>query len=125
MHLNKKKLVPHIRFHSIALMTGYIAWLSIYTCIPIKKTYQTPVTFFNFNQEDTLEAPEVVDVTLLSSRALLDRINPTLYINAETIPYNRPSFYHIQDKDLFVPNTISVVHYYPSVISIKKNKVSS
>ncbi len=111
--------------HSCALASGYLAWLLLYTSIPITEHYSTPVSFFNLPETCMVEAPETITTCLTAPRVILDAMTPTLHIDAQTISLNTPTLYHIDRKNLLMPYPIDMVHCYPAAINIIKKQIAS
>jgi hypothetical protein len=121
MALAKNRKVRTLINHSLAVGTGYLAWLLLYTHLPITQQYTTELSFFNLPETVEIDAPETVTLSLRAPRALLDTVTPIVHIDAQMIPLETPYVYHIDHKNLLVPQPVEMVHCYPPVISVTKH----
>lgn len=110
--------------HSIALITGYGIWLLMYAYLPLTQDYSAELSFFNLQENITINAPETVNLALKAPRATLDMMTPIIHIDAHEIPLNVAYLHHINEKNLLVPYLVEMVYCYPSVVSIKKTNHS-
>ena len=117
-------MIQIITRHSCALACGYLAWLLLYTYVPITEQYMTPISFFNLPETCTVEAPETIITTLTAPRIILDTMTPTIHIDADNIPLNTAFPYHIDRKNLLMPYPVDMVHCYPSAITIVKKQIA-
>ncbi len=108
----------------ICLALGYTFWHIATTHQIITLTYTIPVCF-EITDSYTIAAPETINVTLQGKRIdlyALDSSSIAAHINARSLHEGRHGIL-LNESNLFLPQTISLVRYKPSniMITITKN----
>jgi|SRR5580700_3855712 hypothetical protein len=122
MHLSKIIVNSKIHYNILAIITGYIIWNYVYTNLIIIKTFSVPIYFYNTEDTDTFFAPNQIAVTVKGPQSLLTQLSPGIHIDADTILYNKKTWYTITQQSLFLPYEICMAYSFPTMISITKIK---
>lgn len=82
-----------------------------------------PVCFYNTSENSEITAPEQITITLQAPRAVLATINKdtlAIHIDAQKLKAGKNPLY-IGTDNLFLPETIKLVHYNPANSVIQVN----
>lgn len=101
-----------------AIFIGIFFWSLINSLHERTITVSIPLCFYNANNT-TISAPEKIQVTLSGKRSYLKTIDfkqLAAHFDASKLkPYERIT---ISAKDLFLPRSIKLLHYYPTNLAI-------
>lgn len=117
--LLKKHLLNNASIKVLSLIFGFLLWVTL------SQSYQTtvwltvPVCFYN-NEQKNITAPETIQIELQGKRTdlmLLDLSRLAVHLDAQqlTQPIQTVA---ISAHNLFLPDSIKLVHYTPSNITI-------
>lgn len=110
----KKLLFKNFNLKLAACIIGYGLWHIASQSLVIERTLAVPVAFYN-TENKTIKGPETVNITLRGKRFVLRSLVPhlALHIDASTITEDRSTI-AVTKEDLFLPDTVSLVHYTPT-----------
>jgi YbbR domain-containing protein len=117
----KKLLLANLPLKLISLTLGYAFWCMLSQTHVATREFSVPLTFYNVPEQLIVQAPESVRVTLVGKRIdfwNLDRKALAAHIDL-TGKQTGDHPITICAADLFLPDTIKVVHYAPSNISVQ------
>lgn len=103
-----------------ALFFGIATWFIISQHRNETRTYTIPLCFYNRTQEQSIKAPETIEVTLTGKRHELvniDSKNLSAHINAQTLKAGA-SRIQLSKQHLYLPSTIALKNYAPAPILI-------
>lgn len=110
----------------ISLIIGYGFWLLLSQSHYTTMSYQVPMCVDNPSESHTYKHPETIQVSLTGKRAdvrMLDVANLAVHIDGSKLPLGTSNL-TISGETLFLPDWISLVHYYPATneitVSVKK-----
>ena len=119
--MNLKNVILNKRLLPInACIGGYIIWLMIGMQQPTTLHIQAPVRFYQTPENFEVKAPEHIDILMQSSRKTLRNIdakNTTAHINLHGFQPG-DHIIHINNKNLFLPNSVKLVELTPSEFTI-------
>ena len=105
-----------------AIVIAFFFWSQLTVLHQQTMTITIPLCFFN-QEQISLDAPETVSITLRGKKADLAQLHTSelaIHIDATKLEKGKNGIM-ITNKDIFLPESISVVHYYPlPLIIIKK-----
>lgn len=105
-----------------AVVIAFFFWSELTVLHQQTTTINAPLCFFN-QEQISLDAPETVTITLRGKKADLAQLHYSdlaVHIDAAKLQKGKNGIV-ITNKDIFLPESISVVHYYPlPLVIIKK-----
>jgi len=103
----------------VSLILGYSVWCFIGNLYVQTMTQNVPVCFYNVPENISIQAkPEVVTINLSGKRSSLYTCSDlALHINAASLTPGEHRIAPTSDQ-LFLPETINLVHYQPLVMSL-------
>lgn len=104
-----------------AVFIAFFCWSQLTVLHQHTMSFNVPLCFFN-QEQLALEAPETVAVTLRGKKADLARLDHSalaLHIDAAQLKMGNNGIM-VTNKDLFLPESVAVVHYYPLPLVITK-----
>lgn len=109
-----------------ALVIAFLYWSHLTSLQQQTITAQVPLCFYDLAAEHTLEAPETIVLTLRGKKSDLARIQlPALAAHCDASQLHAgKNGLMITHKELFLPETISVVHYTPLPLVVVKEKLA-
>jgi|SRR3989344_1002191 len=111
-------LLNNLSLSIISLILGYALWQSMSQPYKIETTFSVPVSFYNTEGRNIL-AQEDVKVKLYGTRKELYTLVSNLAIHLDAQLYTQKHTKHmLTEKDLFLPDSIVLVHYEPKTIEI-------
>lgn len=116
----KKRLRNNIPIKIIALLLGCVVWYILSATHRTSVWLKVPLCFYNQAENVAIEAPEVLDIHIAGFRTSLYSIDPeklAFHINAQTLQ-SGDNFLTLDADQLFLPNTIKLLSYYPMNIMI-------
>jgi hypothetical protein len=118
-HNLKKALTSNISLKLFSVILGYGTWylLGYVHTITIEKT--VPLSFYGV-QERTILAPETIKLQLAGKRAYLRDLETAelaIHIDGQTLKAGKNNI-TISNEELFLPNSIKLVHYTPTTIAV-------
>jgi hypothetical protein len=126
-NLATNKLVQKIS----AFIIGFFCWSHLNILQHHTITCTIPLCFYNQEYLDehklSLEAPETITITLRGKKGDLARIDYSAlatHINAAQLHKGKNGIF-LTSKDLFLPDTISVIHYSPLPLIITESYVQT
>lgn len=127
MTLNlKKSLLNNLTLKVFSLFFAYTFWFIFSQSRTISVWLDVPLSFYTHNNNHSIECPEKVQVNLSGKRAdfqTLDMHTLAAHIDSRELS---PGENHIplNEKKLFLPETIKLVNYCPSNITITLHETS-
>ena len=116
----KQHPLNNLSLSIVSLILGYTLWQALSQPHKIATKLSVPVSFYN-TQGTTLEAPENVTVALHGTRKELYKLahNLAVHIDAQAVPSGESSV-SLNEKNLFLPESVRLLHYVPKELLIKK-----
>lgn len=105
----------------ISVILGYITWLLLSNAHTDTISKEVPLSFYNINTQWTMHAPETVTVFLSGKRVHLRNIDMNtlaVHINGKKLKEGVQSI-KLSKHQLFLPNSIKLVHYIPTTLSVE------
>lgn len=127
MAISIRAIVSNNLLHkSSALILGFLLWSQLTMLHQHTVTMTVPLCFYGAETSAfSLEAPETVTITLRGKKrdlATLDRTLLAAHIDASRLKEENNGLI-LSNKDLFLPDSISLVYYYPlPLMVVKKHK---
>ncbi len=117
-----RRLVNNSPLKLFSLLLGYLLWHILSAHQTVSRCVTIPVCFYNTSQEYTLKAPESLRITLRGKRsqftdAYLNDL--ALHIDAASLS-KQTTILPVSSAQLFLPESIALVHYVPSPLIIEK-----
>lgn len=116
----KKTLARNIILKIISLIFGYALWHIVSQHQTITVTHPAALFFYNIPTNYQINAPEIVAIKLQGKRKHLDLIDPNklaIHINGQELYLGEQPLI-MNEKKLFLPEIIKLVHYSPTIITI-------
>lgn len=112
----QKTVLNNLTLKIIALIIAYGFWSLLNQSRVVQIEKQVPLCFYNGTTTDSISAPETISVTLsgkASDIRMLDLNNLACHINiADLHAGDNPLV--VTSHTLFLPESINLLHYYPS-----------
>jgi len=122
----KNLLLSNASLKIISLFFGYSFWYIASIHQPILFTTCVPLCFITTHNSYSLKAPEYVTVTLEGKRLDLYMLDASSLCAHTDISHLSPGTHAIilNEKNLFLPHSIKLLHYKPSnlTVTLEKNK---
>ena len=120
----KNNLLSNPALKVVSLIIGYGIWHVLSAHHMHTLAVEVPVCFYNEVAAHEVDAPATVRVELQGARKILRALNTqslALHVDAATLRHG-PNQLRVDHTTLFVPNSITVVHYSPanSTITVKE-----
>ncbi|MDR3550695.1 MAG: hypothetical protein P4L31_04735 [Candidatus Babeliales bacterium] len=121
----KNHLMSNIVLKTISLLLGYAVWSILTTSHIATRWVDIPLAFYG-DTTNNIEAPEMITVALQAKRTDLRAIDTktlAAHINATQLHVG-PNLISLDNKTLFLPDSIKLVHYSPInlVINLHENQ---
>jgi YbbR domain-containing protein len=103
-----------------ACILGMLCWLKINYDQPITCNFDIPLSFYNMNELNIIDAPESIEVQLSGKRTDLytfDDQKYAIHIDSTNFIPGKQTI-AITSEKLFLPDAITMVHYTPCKIEI-------
>ncbi len=99
---------------------GFFLWYTISQAQVLTHTMALPVYFDNLSPEQSIQAPEKLEITLRANQATLRmcKYSGALHINAQTLPAGTHLFFPHKENFL-LPNNAQIVTYQPIKIHLE------
>ena len=123
----KKHLMSNIVLKTASFVLGYALWSIVATSHVTTRTVEIPLTFYgNTANNIAKNAPEKITVALQAKRTDLRAIdieNLAAHIDTTQL-HTGPNHIVINNKTLFLPDSIKLVHYNPInlVVHLQENQ---
>lgn len=122
---NMKKIIvtSNLMLKALSLIMGYTFWFIWSQTQTISYDFDVPLCVYNVPEHAEFKAPEKVKVQLagtLQDFHNLDLDNLAIHIDGATLREGANQCV-VKNEQLFVPDTIKMVHYAPSNILISYN----
>jgi len=116
----KNALLNNLTIKIVAFIFGYSFWFICSQSHSIQATFNIPICFYNQQEAQTIQAPELIRVTVQGRRSQLYAMNtPDLALHVDTQQLLvGPNQITPSDKNLFLPDTVKLIHYKPSNLII-------
>lgn len=116
----KQHPLNNLSLSIVSLILGYALWQTLSQPYKITTHLSVPISFYNTHNA-TLEAPDAVTVALHGTRKELYKLmhNLAVHIDAQTVPVGE-SHIQLTNKNLFLPESVLLLHYVPKELLIKK-----
>ncbi len=117
--LLKKHLFNNASIKALSFIFGFLVWVLLSQSYQTTLWLKVPLCFYN-QQGKTIQAPEMISVQLQGTRAdllLLDLKQLAVHVDAHQLTQPIQSV-AINSHNLFLPDSIKLVHYTPSNITI-------
>lgn len=112
----KKTIWRNTSLKIISLLLGYTFWY-IFSHSHMNTLWVTvPVCFYNIPQKTTIKGPETIALKIAGKRSelsALDIDNLAIHINAHQLAQGK-NLLNLDHQSLFLPQSITLVHYSPS-----------
>jgi hypothetical protein len=119
----KNRLLPlctNAPLKIITLCISYSVWIILQNVLVVEQIYAVPVFFYNRADSHISAFPDCVKISLKGSQHALRTLDPdslVLHINADHLKKGH-QWQAASDGNIFVPNSVSVIHYNPALIAI-------
>ncbi len=123
MHIqHKPALLNNLSLKIFALLFGYIFWRSMSDHQQIAVALDAPISFYN-ETALLVETRDAVTVKLYGPRNALYQIprNLGIHIDASALAEGTQTV-ALDEKNLFLPDSIKLVHYKPATIELIASK---
>ena len=123
----RNTILSNLPLKVASLILGYAFWYMLGQSCDIVKTVNVPVCFYNVTDETTIDAPENVNVELVSKRSNFRRINTNqlaLHYDAQAFGDGQTPLSVTQEK-LLLPEQIRVVNWAPSKLFVTVSKTAN
>jgi len=123
LHLIKKLLTTHLLLKIVCVLLAYGLWTSINKNRVVTRSFNVPLCFYNTKQGLSINAPEIITVTLQGQWEILRHIaseHLAAHINGDHLTQGDTPL-AINATHLLLPESVKLVHYspLPVIISIK------
>ena len=119
-HNLKKIIFGNVSLKIISLILGYSFWHAMSYNHNVNLWLAVPLCFHDVPENLEMQSPETIKINITGKRTdiyALDQKNLAVHIDGH---YLQPGKNHltITGETLFLPNTIKVIHYKPSNVTI-------
>lgn len=117
-------LISNAPLKVISLILGYTTWYLLGNILTETRWYTIPLSFDNLNTELLITAPKTIQVLLSGKRNFIKNIDTdslAAHINSAALKTGTQKI-TISRKQLFVPDSIKLVHYTPANILVHLEK---
>lgn len=124
--LNKAIITNNLTLKVISLIMGYTFWFTWSQTQTTSYNLDVPLCVYNIPDTAQIKAPETISIALagtLQDLNNLDLNNLAIHIDGTTLREGDNQCI-VKDEQLFVPDTIKMVHYAPSNILISYNSTT-
>lgn len=110
------RIVPNL---IVSISMGYLLWILISIYIPITRTLECPLSFYNIPATWHITSPDTIIVRIQARRTDLVTIahDMHIHINAETLAIG-DNYIDLQPESLFLPISIKLINYTPAHIRV-------
>ena len=117
----KQHLLNNLSLSVLSLLMGYALWQAVSQPYTIEATFSVPLSFYN-TEDLTITAPETIFIRLNGTRKNLYKMaaNIAIHYNANDLPEGIITL-KITPANLFLPDTVLLLHYVPIEITVTKN----
>ncbi len=114
LKLISRLITTRLFLNSASCIMGFFMWYTISEFRILTITHKIPVYFDNVSQEQQIDAPEEVDITLSGTARQLYKSQKigALHFNAHKLSPGK-QLIHISPENLLLPHTTKVVNYTP------------
>jgi len=116
----KNLLISNAPLKVISLILGYTTWYLLGNILTETRWYTIPLSFDNLDTELLITAPKTIQVLLSGKRNFIKDIDTetlAAHINSAALKPGKQKI-TISHKQLFVPDSIKLIHYIPTKISV-------
>lgn len=120
----RKTVLSNLTLKIIAFIIAYGLWSLLNHTRVIQIHADVPLCFYNGNSTDTIIAPDTVSITFSGKSSdirMLDLHNLACHINIDDL-HAGDNPLRVTEHTLFLPESINLLHYYPSNGCIVVNK---
>ena len=124
--LIKNTILNNLTIKIFSLIIGYCLWTFLGSMYLQTNTIHVPVCFYNVPAQKEISAqPESITVQIRGKRSDLKYCSDlALHINAESLIPGQHKIVPSEDQ-LFLPKTVTMVHYKPLAITLSVAEKSS
>lgn len=108
----------------LSIIFGSGCWYFINRTIQSEMQISVPLSFYNSSPDTTIIAPEKVEICLRAQRNKLQSINPhflAFHIDTQKLAEGSHTI-SLDAHQLFLPQSIKLIHYTPSPLVIEIQK---
>jgi len=119
LHL-KNLLISNAPLKAISFILGYTTWYLLGNILPQTSWHTIPLSFYNLDTTVSIKAPKTIQVLLSGKRNFirdLDTNTLAARVDGASLKPGKQKI-AISHDQLFVPNSIKLVHYTPTEISV-------
>ncbi len=123
----KKALANNIALKVASAILGYALWSIMSQQQTVTITHEAHLCFYNLPPTYHINAPETVAISLQGKRKHLDQLDSSrlaIHINGQELHVGEQPLI-MNEKKLFLPEIIKLVHYCPTVITIDTAELTS
>lgn len=116
MESRSKRTSRNIPLKVISLLLGYTFWYIFGNSHTTSAWITIPLCFYNIPELTTVRAPETVSVKIAGKRSYLRTLDTkelAIHVNAAQL-HNGKNLLAITPETIFLPESIKLVHYFPS-----------
>ncbi len=116
----KNLLISNAPLKVISFILGYTAWYLLGNIVTETRWYTIPLSFYNLNTELSIQAPKTIQLLLAGKRNYLKNIdinNLAAHVNGALLKEKKQAI-AISHDQLFLPDSIKLIHYIPTPISV-------
>lgn len=117
----KKILLNNAPLKVISFILGFTLWYTFSQSNMTEFWITVPLCFHSTPESYQIEAPENVSIKLAGKRSdlyAIDTNNLAIYINTQNLSTGINTL-TLTNRDLFLPDTIKLINYRPTPITIK------
>lgn len=117
-----KPLLNGLILKVLASIVGYGLWIALANSQIKQLELSVPISFGELNPSLQISSPQTINAKISGKRADLQRLDFKslgAYLNLNELNQAGSYQLHISPQQLFLPNKIKLLEYYPVVIDIK------
>ncbi|MFT6765373.1 MAG: hypothetical protein ACJAZS_000249 [Alteromonas naphthalenivorans] len=121
MLISKKHLLlNNLSLSIISLLLGYALWQAVSQPYTLETVFQAPLSFYN-TEHLSIQAPETMPIRLRGTRKDLYKTIANLAIHYDATQFSEGTHtLKATHKNLFLPDSILLLHYLPIEITVTK-----
>lgn len=120
MNTLSNSLTSNLTLKVFSLIIGYASWFALSQSQPATLSIRVPISIEQAPATSTLDLPDTILLTLAGKRSALSTLdldNLCLHISADTLRPGKNNVI-VTTTNLLLPESITVVDYYPTPLSI-------
>lgn len=118
--LYRSQICSNLMLKVTACILGFLCWLKISHKQTITCTLPIPLSFYNTQNNSTINAPETMPIGIRATRAQLYAFDPQKVAIHIDVANLQPGMHNIAitSEKLFLPDGITMVHCMPCNVEI-------